>query len=120
MNCQETKRKDIQAAHVQVHLSADTIDELRAAAVDLLHQVDDGLQLHIGAVEVIIVDIQLRVRVGRARRLECNRDEALAEDVRENGRAQGSVLVEDLVHDVLVEKSETCVITGEFSTDTHP
>ena len=102
-----------------MHLSTDAIDELRAAAVNLLDKDDDGLQLRIGAVEtaranqmiylllsntshlLVIVDVELGVRVCSPCRLESDGDEALTKDVVEDRRAEGSVLVEDLVADVL-------------------
>lgn len=49
---------------------------------------------------LVVVDVELRVRVRRPCRLEGDRDEVLAEDVREHRRAERAVLVEDLVHDI--------------------
>ncbi len=80
-------------------LSTDTVDQLGAAAVDLLDKVDNTVELWVHGVEaaytnasakahqanprdtLVVVDVELRVRVRRPCRLERDRDEVLAEDV---------------------------------------
>lgn len=54
-----------------------------------------------GGVEVVVVDVELCGRVGGTGGLERGRDEALAEDVVEDGGAETAVFAEDLVDDVL-------------------
>ena len=54
-----------------------------------------------GAVEVVIVDIKLRVRRGFLCSVESDADELLAQDLGEDGVAEGTILSEDLVDDVL-------------------
>lgn len=54
-----------------------------------------------GAVEVVVVYVQDRVRVGGAGGLETDADKILPEDLGEDGRAEGAVFVEHLVDDVL-------------------
>ena len=76
----------------------------------------------VGAVEVVVVDVQLGVRVGRAGRLEGDRDHVLAEDVVEGAAAEGAVFVEDFVGDVLLESrvsDEPHTITGTNSCNLH-
>lgn len=41
------------SAYTQVHLGANTVDELSTAAVGRLDQVDDSLQLGVGAVQAV-------------------------------------------------------------------
>lgn len=48
----------------------------------------------------VVVDVQLGIRVCLASRLEGDPDEILAEDVVEDGGAEGTVLLEHLVDDV--------------------
>lgn len=52
-------------------------------------------------IEVIVVQVEDGVRVCGAGSLESDGDEVLAQNLGEDGRAQGAVLVEDLVADVL-------------------
>lgn len=52
--------------------------------------------------ELVIVDVELSRWIRSTRSLEGDADEVLAEDVLENGRAHGAILIEDLVHDVPV------------------
>lgn len=52
-------------------------------------------------VEVVIVNVQLRIGISFAGSFESDANEVLAQDVREDRLAQGTVLVEDFVHDVL-------------------
>ena len=49
---------------------------------------------------LVIVDVQLRIRVGRPRSLECDSNERLAKDVVEDRGAQRSILVQDFVADI--------------------
>lgn len=96
----ESSLKTTSATSGQVHLGTNTINELRAAVVDRLDEVDESSELRVRAVEVVIVDVQLGVGVSLARGLEGNGDEALAKDVGEDGGAQTTIFVEDLVHDI--------------------
>ena len=50
--------------------------------------------------DVVVVDVQLRVRVRRAGRVERDLDEARAERVVEDVRPPGTVVVERLVDDI--------------------
>ncbi len=107
----------------EMHLGTDTIDELGATTVDRVDEVDEAVDLGVHAVKatnvgymseksgsarprpvrigaLVVVDVEDRVGVRLARSLERNVDEALAEDIREDRGAQGTVLVEDLVRDV--------------------
>lgn len=52
-------------------------------------------------VEVVVVDVENGVRVRLAGGLEGDADKVLAEDLREDGLAEGAVLVEHFVDDVL-------------------
>lgn len=55
-----------------------------------------------GAIEVVVVNVQLRVRAGGLpSSVESDADELLAQDLGEDGVAEGTVLSEDLVDDVL-------------------
>lgn len=54
-----------------------------------------------GAVEVVIVNVQLGVRGGLLSSVESDADELLAQDLGEDGVTEGTVLSEDLVHDIL-------------------
>ena len=55
-----------------------------------------------GAVEVVVVNVQLGVGSGLLGGVEGNADELLAQDLGEDGVAEGTVLSEDLVDDVLL------------------
>lgn len=86
----------------EVGLRADAVDG--DAGRDPLLDVGDHAGGHlrvVGLVEVVVVDVQLRIRVRLARRLERDAHEVLAKHLREYGAAEGSVLVEDLVYDIL-------------------
>ena len=52
-------------------------------------------------VEIVIVDVELSVGVGSTGSLEGSGDEALTEDVVEDGGAEATIFSEDLVDDVL-------------------
>jgi hypothetical protein len=68
----------------------------------LLDVFDHTLSLAVvGNVKVVVVDVQLAGRVGRAGSLEGDADVVLADDIEPVALPEGSVLVEDLVHDVL-------------------
>ena len=54
-----------------------------------------------GAVEVVIVNVELRVRRCFFGCVESDADELLAQDLGEDGVTEGTVLGEDLVDDVL-------------------
>jgi len=87
---------------VQVSLGADSVDG--DARRDPLLDVSDhsvGQLGRGGAVQVVIVDVELRIRVGLAGCLEGDPNEVLAQDLRENGAAQRAVLGENLVADIL-------------------
>lgn len=61
-------------------------------------------------VEVIVVQVEDSVRISRTSSLEGDGDEVLAQDLGEDGRAQGAVLVEDLVADVLDTHSSVHIL----------
>ena len=50
---------------------------------------------------LVVVDVQLGSRIGRTCRLEGDLDEAGAQNIVEDGLAEGSVFVEDFVANVL-------------------
>lgn len=92
---------------VQAGRRPDDQMRLRAHAVDLdaalLQAADQALHrraLRPGRLEVVVVVVQLRVRVGRGGGLERERDVLGPDDVVEDGRAVRAVLVEGLVDDV--------------------
>lgn len=55
----------------------------------------------VGAVQVVIVDVQDSIRIRLAGSLESNSDKVLTEDPGEDGVSERAVLVEDLVDDIL-------------------
>ena len=83
----------------EVALEADAV-ERHAGREELLDEVEHGCRLGARLLDVVVVDVQLRVRVRRARRLERDRDVGRAERVVEDVRAPRTVVVERLVHDV--------------------
>ena len=78
-----------------MRLRPNPIDQLHPTAIDLIHELDHRLHLRVVGVQVEVVDVELRGRVGRAGHLEGGGDEGVAEDVGEDGGAEGAVLVED-------------------------
>lgn len=72
-----------------------------------------------GGNALVIVDVELASRVGVARVLERDADEALAHDAAEHGLTEGTVLVEDFVYDVPVEDlaREAAHDTGDVVLD---
>ena len=72
-----------------------------------------------GGVEVVVVDVELRIGVGGSGSLEGDGDKVLAENIIEDRGAHATVLVEDLVHDVpsvdlaLVAGNEGCHVVLE-------
>lgn len=68
---------------------------------------------------LVVVDVELASRVGAARMLERDADEALAHDAAEYGLTEGTVLVEDFVYDVPVEDlaREAAHDTGDVVLD---
>ena len=54
-----------------------------------------------GAVEVVVVNVELGVRGGLLSSVESDADKLLAQDLGEDGVTEGTVLGEDLVDDVL-------------------
>lgn len=97
--------KVVAASGADVALGADAVDGHAGGhpLVDMLDHAPGQLG-GVGAVEVVVVDVQLGVRVSRAGRLEGNRDHVFAEDVVEGTAAEGAVFVEDFVGDVLLGK----------------
>ena len=85
----------------QVALGADAVDG-DARRDPLVHVADHPLRLAVvRLVQVVVVDVQHRVRVRLARRLERDPHEVLAQHLREHRAPQVSALVENLVYDVL-------------------
>ena len=78
-----------------MHLCTDTIDELGAAVVDRLDEVNERSKLRVRTIQIIIVDVQLRIRVCLASGLESDSDERLSENTVENAVAQGAVFLKD-------------------------
>lgn len=58
-----------------------------------------------GRVEVVVVDVKLRIRVGLLRRVEGNLHEVLTEDLGEYTVAERAILVKDLIDDVLFQSA---------------
>jgi hypothetical protein len=72
----------------------------------LLHLGSEAGELRVrGAVEVVVVDVELRVRSGLLGSVESNADELLTQNLGEDGVAKSTILSEDLVDDVLAEIS---------------
>jgi hypothetical protein len=80
-----------------VGLGADTVNG-DTGGNPLLDVAGHGLCLCVaGAVEVVVVDVELGLWVGGLCGSESSGDKVLAENVVEDGRAEGAVFVEDLV-----------------------
>jgi hypothetical protein len=83
------------------HLAANAVDG-DASGAPLLHIFDHALSLAVvGNVKVVIVDVQLGAGVSGACCLEGNADVVLADDLHPVALSEGSVLVKDLVANVL-------------------
>jgi hypothetical protein len=97
----------------QVTLGTDTVNG-DTSGPPLLDVLDHSLGLSVvGAVQVVVVDVQLGVGVGLAGGLEGDPDEVLAENVVEHAGAEATVLLEHLVDDV-----PGVDLTLEMSNDT--
>ena len=85
----------------KVHLGTDAVDG-NAGGAPLLDVFDHTLSLAVvGNVKVVVVDVQLAGGVGRASSLKGNANVVLADDIEPVALPEGSVFVEDLVHNVL-------------------
>lgn len=84
----------------QVSLGTDTVDG-DAGGDEASDERDHGVDLAAGVVEVVVVDVKLCGGVGGFGGAEGNVDEGFTEHVVENGGAEGAVVVEDFVHDIL-------------------
>ena len=85
----------------KVHLGTDAVDG-NAGGAPLLDVLDHTLGLAVvGDVKVVVVDVQLAGGVGRASSLKGNANVVLADDIEPVALPEGSVFVEDLVHNVL-------------------
>lgn len=83
------------------HLATNAVNG-HAGSAPLLDVLDHALGLGVvGNVKVVVVDVELAVGVGGAGGLEGNADVVLADDIEPVALSEGSVLVEDLVDDVL-------------------
>jgi len=60
-----------------MHLGTATINEFSACVVDLLHEVDKAVNLGIGRIEVVVVDVELGSTISVAGSLEGNVHETL-------------------------------------------
>jgi len=90
-----------EGALAQVRLGADAVDR-DVLADPLGHVLDEALRLGVaGAVEVVVVDVQLCVRVGGAGGVEGDADVVFAQYLVPVGLAEGAVFVEDLVGHIL-------------------
>jgi hypothetical protein len=82
----------------------------------LVDQVDHAAGLSVvGAVQVVVVDVELGIRVGGAGSAERDANEVLTEDTRENAVAEASILVEDLIDNVIVE--DLALVAGHDGLD---
>lgn len=81
-------------------LGADAVDG-DAISDKTLDERNDSVDLSTSIVEVIIVDEELRGGVSFLGCAEGNVDELRPEDVVEDGRSPGSVIVEDFIYDIL-------------------
>lgn len=80
---------------------ADAIDG-HTGSDPLLHLGSEASELGVGgAVEVVVVDVELSVWSGLLGGVESNADEVLAQNLGEDRVAKSSILGEDLVDDVL-------------------
>lgn len=87
---------------VAYHLATDAVDG-DAGGTPLLDIVDHALGLAVvGNVKVVVVDVELAVGVGLTSGLEGNADVVFADDVEPVALPESSILVEDLVDDVLL------------------
>lgn len=83
------------------HLATNAVNGHTGSA-PLLDVLDHALGLGIvGNIKVVVVDVELAVGVSGASGLEGDADVVLADDVEPVALSEGSVLVEDLVDDVL-------------------
>lgn len=83
------------------HLGANAVNG-NASGAPLLDVLDHTLGLAVvGNVKVVVVDVQLAGGVGRASSLKGNANVVLADDIEPVALPEGSVFVEDLVHNVL-------------------
>jgi hypothetical protein len=88
------------AGRGQVGLRANAVDG-NAGGDPLLDFGGEAGELGVGgAVEVVVVDVELGVRCGLLGSVESDADEFLAQDLGEDGVAEGTVFGEDLVDDV--------------------
>ena len=77
----------------EVALEADTVDR-HALLLQRLDEVEHRGRLCAGLLDVVVVDVQLRVRVRRAGGLKCDGDVGRVEGVVEDVRPPGTVVVE--------------------------
>ena len=82
-----------------MRLESDAI-EWHARGLQRLHKVEERRRLRARILDVVLVDVQLRIRIRRARSLERDLDVGRAEGVVEDVRATGAVVVEGLIDDV--------------------
>jgi len=59
-----------------MHLGTNTVDKL-SARVDLLDKSDDSVDLGVGCIQIVVVDVELGASIGIASSLESNVDERL-------------------------------------------
>lgn len=83
----------------QMGLRADTIN-LDLLLLEAADEFLDGSGLVAASLEVVVVDVKLRRRVNLGGSLEGEREVVLADDVVEDGLAEGTVVVEGLVYDI--------------------
>lgn len=94
------------ASSIDVALSTNAVDGYAGShpLVDVLDHACGYLGV-VGAVEVVVVDVKLSVRVSCPGCLEGDRDHVFAEDLVEDAAAEGAVFIEDFVGDVLSVRS---------------
>ena len=77
----------------EVALEADTVNR-DAVGEELFDEVEHRGRLRARLLDVVVVDVQLRVRVRRAGGLKCDGDVGRVESVVEDVRAPGTIVVE--------------------------
>ena len=69
---------------------------------------------------LVVVNVKLSVGVSSPGSLEGNADKVFLQDIVENRATEATVLIKDLVDDVLKYKRSACVLSTEVFPVTHP
>ena len=99
----QLRRDAADLANDQVSLRADAIDG-DTARLEASNERDERVDFPTGTIEVVIVDVELRIGVCGASSLESDVDKGLAKEVVKHGGAEGTIIVENFIHDILRRK----------------